>query len=64
LSCPRFLKVGREIAQSYPDIAFTDLIVDNTAMQLVRDPTRFDVIVTGGRRAGRPRIARHGVTFS
>jgi isocitrate dehydrogenase (NAD+) len=41
-----FLQVGREIAASYPDIAFNDLIVDNTAMQLVRDPTRFDVIVT------------------
>jgi len=41
-----FLQVGREIAQTYPDIGFSDLIVDNTAMQLVRDPTRFDVIVT------------------
>jgi isocitrate dehydrogenase (NAD+) len=41
-----FLQVGREIAQTYPDIRFTDLIVDNTAMQLVRDPSRFDVIVT------------------
>jgi len=41
-----FLQVGREIAKTYPDIAFTDLIVDNTAMQLVRDPSRFDVIVT------------------
>ena len=41
-----FLQVGREIAQSYPDIEFSDIIVDNCAMQLVRDPTRFDVIVT------------------
>ncbi|HTB59391.1 MAG TPA: isocitrate/isopropylmalate family dehydrogenase [Polyangia bacterium] len=41
-----FLQIGREIATSYPDIGFNDLIVDNTAMQLVRDPTRFDVIVT------------------
>jgi len=41
-----FLQVGREIAQSYPDIEFTDIIVDNCAMQLVRDPTRFDVVVT------------------
>jgi isocitrate dehydrogenase (NAD+) len=41
-----FLETGREIARSYPDIAFGDLIVDNTAMQLVRDPSRFDVIVT------------------
>jgi isocitrate dehydrogenase (NAD+) len=41
-----FLQVGREIAQGYPDIEFGDIIVDNCAMQLVRDPTRFDVIVT------------------
>jgi isocitrate dehydrogenase (NAD+) len=41
-----FLQVGREIALLYPDIGFSDLIVDNTAMQLVRDPSRFDVIVT------------------
>ncbi len=41
-----FLEVGREIAQGYPDIAFNDIIVDNCAMQLVRDPTKFDVIVT------------------
>jgi isocitrate dehydrogenase (NAD+) len=41
-----FLETGREIARSYPDIQFNDLIVDNCAMQLVRDPSRFDVIVT------------------
>jgi isocitrate dehydrogenase (NAD+) len=41
-----FLQVGREIAEAYPDIEFGDIIVDNCAMQLVRDPTRFDVIVT------------------
>src|SRR5215471_15506543 len=41
-----FLQVGREIAEGYKDIAFTDIIVDNCAMQLVRDPTRFEVIVT------------------
>jgi isocitrate dehydrogenase (NAD+) len=41
-----FLQVGREIAQGYADINFDDIIVDNCAMQLVRDPTRFDVIVT------------------
>ena len=41
-----FLETGREIARSYPDIQFDDIIVDNCAMQLVRDPSRFDVIVT------------------
>ncbi len=41
-----FLKVGREIAEEYPEIAFSDMIVDNTAMQLVMRPEIFDVIVT------------------
>jgi isocitrate dehydrogenase (NAD+) len=41
-----FLQVGREIALAYKDIEFTDIIVDNCAMQLVRDPTRFEIIVT------------------
>jgi isocitrate dehydrogenase (NAD+) len=41
-----FLQVGREIAQQYTDVQFDDIIVDNCAMQLVRDPTRFDIIVT------------------
>ena len=41
-----FLEVGREIARAYPEIIFEDLIVDNCAMQLVRDPARFDIIVT------------------
>jgi isocitrate dehydrogenase (NAD+) len=41
-----FLETGRDIARSYPDIQFNDIIVDNCAMQLVRDPTRFDVVVT------------------
>jgi isocitrate dehydrogenase (NAD+) len=41
-----FLDVGREVAKLYPDIAFDDLIVDACAMQLVKDPTRLDMIVT------------------
>ena len=34
------------IAEEYPDVACTDMLVDNTAMQLVRNPAQFDVIVT------------------
>ena len=34
------------LAESYPDVAYSDLYVDNAAMQLVRDPRQFDVIVT------------------
>ena len=41
-----FLETGRAIAQEYSDIEFRDIIVDNCAMQLVRNPTQFDVIVT------------------
>jgi isocitrate dehydrogenase (NAD+) len=41
-----FLQVGREVAERYPDIAFNDRIVDNMSMQLVLEPTQFEVIVT------------------
>jgi len=41
-----FLDTGREIAKKYPDIEFDDMIVDATAMKLVTQPERFDVIVT------------------
>ncbi len=41
-----FLKVGQEIAEEYPDILFNDMIVDNTAMQMVMRPEIFDIIVT------------------
>ena len=41
-----FLQVGQEIADDYPDIAFNDMIVDNTAMQMVMRPEIFDIIVT------------------
>ncbi|MFC1961713.1 isocitrate/isopropylmalate dehydrogenase family protein [Chloroflexota bacterium] len=40
-----FLAVAREVAQDYADIDFEDLIVDNMAMQLVRRPQQFDVVV-------------------
>lgn len=35
-----------EIAKSYPDIALSDMLVDNAAMQLVKNPAQFDVMVT------------------
>jgi isocitrate dehydrogenase (NAD+) len=41
-----FLEVGREMASEFPDVEFSDRIIDNMAMQLVLDPTRFDTIVT------------------
>jgi len=36
-----------EIAAEYPDIELSHMYVDNAAMQLVRNPGQFDVIVTG-----------------
>ncbi|HMM58355.1 MAG: isocitrate dehydrogenase [Xanthomonadales bacterium PRO7] len=41
-----FLDVARAIAKDYPQIAFNEMIVDNTCMQLVMKPEQFDVIVT------------------
>lgn len=34
------------IAKEYPDVTVTDMLVDNAAMQLVRRPSQFDVVVT------------------
>ncbi|HEY8530689.1 MAG TPA: 3-isopropylmalate dehydrogenase [Limnochorda sp.] len=36
----------RRVAAGYPDVALEHLYVDNAAMQLIRDPRRFDVILT------------------
>ena len=34
------------LTKEYPDVACDDMLVDNCAMQLVRNPARFDVVVT------------------
>ncbi len=36
-----------EVAKDYPEVKLTHMYVDNAAMQLVRNPKQFDVIVTG-----------------
>jgi isocitrate dehydrogenase (NAD+) len=41
-----FLEIGRTIAKEYPEIEFTDKIIDACAMQMVMDPHFYDVIVT------------------
>lgn len=41
-----FLSVCREVASNYPDIRFSDMLVDAAAMNLIRNPQEFDVIVT------------------
>ena len=39
-------KVMHELAEEYPDVELSDMLVDNCAMQIVKDPSQFDVIVT------------------
>lgn len=39
--------VMTELAKEYPEVALTHMLVDNAAMQLVRAPKQFDVVVTG-----------------
>ena len=39
-------KIMHELAEEYPDVTLTDMLVDNAAMQLVRNPAQFDVVVT------------------
>lgn len=38
--------VVNEVAKDYPDVTLEHMLVDNCAMQLVKDPTQFDVILT------------------
>ncbi|MGE4277475.1 MAG: 3-isopropylmalate dehydrogenase [Lawsonibacter sp.] len=38
--------VMHRLAEEYPDVAYEDVLVDNAAMQLVRAPGQFDVVVT------------------
>jgi len=39
--------VMTEVGKEYPDVALDHMYVDNAAMQLVKEPKRFDVLVTG-----------------
>ena len=45
LSDGLFLESYRKVAESYPQIKKREILVDNLCMQLVQDPTRFDVLV-------------------
>ncbi|NLF34557.1 MAG: 3-isopropylmalate dehydrogenase [Clostridiales bacterium] len=38
--------VMHRLAEEFPDVSYSDVLVDNCAMQLVRDPGQFDVVVT------------------
>ena len=39
-------EVMHRLAAEYPDVEYEDMLVDNTAMQLVKHPSQFDVVVT------------------
>ncbi len=39
--------IANELAPEYPDVELSHMLVDNAAMQLVRNPKQFDVMVTG-----------------
>lgn len=39
-------EISHKVAAEYPDVEFSDILVDNCAMQLVRNPAQFDVLVT------------------
>ena len=39
-------EIVNEVSKKYPEVELTHMYVDNAAMQLVRDPNQFDVIVT------------------
>lgn len=39
-------KTMHRLAEEYPEVEYSDVLVDNTAMQLIKNPTQFDVLVT------------------
>lgn len=39
-------KIMHELKEEYPDVEYEDMLVDNCAMQIVKNPAQFDVIVT------------------
>jgi 3-isopropylmalate dehydrogenase len=40
-------EIVEEVSKDYPEVELTHMYVDNAAMQLIRDPKQFDVILTG-----------------
>lgn len=39
-------KTMHKLSEEYPEVEYSDILVDNTAMQLIKNPTQFDVLVT------------------
>lgn len=48
LDCSRLWReTVSQVAEEYPEVELNHMYVDNAAMQLIKDPTQFDVVVTG-----------------
>jgi 3-isopropylmalate dehydrogenase len=48
LECTQLWRdIAIEVAKDYPDVELSHMLVDNAAMQLVKNPKQFDVMVTG-----------------
>ena len=45
-TCGLFLSCASRVSQDYADVEMDDMLVDRCAMELIRDPEQFDVIVT------------------
>ena len=45
LSDGLFLECCRRVARAFPEVTYDEIIVDNCCMQLVRDPTQFDMLL-------------------
>jgi len=45
LSDGLFLECARKVAREYPDIEYNEMIIDNCAMQLVKNPAQFDMLL-------------------
>ena len=39
-------KIMHQLKEEYPEVEYSDILVDNAAMQLIKNPTQFDVLVT------------------
>ena len=45
-TCGLFLKTAKQVSNDYSNIKFSDMLVDAAAMNLIREPEKFDVILT------------------
>ncbi len=46
VTCGLFAKTCREVSEEYPDVSYSEMYIDAAAMNLIRRPEEFDVLVT------------------